>query len=227
MCGRVVWQWDKGLGVFVKRWLDDPIEREEVRRVAEKNRHNVPPASHLPFMISHAGRAQLEIARWGFPIPQRPNGVFNTRIEKAYDSPMWRGMIGKSHAVLAVNGFYEWRRDGKRKTPHYIQRADGDPMLLAALTGFRTIDDESRRCASVVTCEPNAQMGALHDRMPVILEPAGLGLWLHTDGNRRTIDELTQPSRAELEIYRVTDRVNSTENDDPTLHEQVGQRTLF
>lgn len=228
MCGRIVWVWDKKLQMFVKRWLDDPIEQEELKRVVEKKRYNVPPASHLPFLrADREGKVGLQVARWGFPIPQRPNGVFNTKIESAYDSPMWRGLIGKQHAVLTVNGFYEWKRDRKRKTPYLVTRADEEPMALAALTGLRNIDGEPRLCASVVTCEPNAFMAELHDRMPVILEANDVDDWLHPSGEKAQVLQLAVPAGDVLHKHQVTDRVNSTENDDPELIEPVGQKTLF
>src|SRR5205085_793248 len=106
--------------------------------VVEKQRYNVPPSSFLPFLLGHRdGGAEVVVAHWGFPIPQRPGGVFNTRIETASGSPMWRSMLGHSHGLLVAKGFYEWDHNGPQRTPYFIHRADGEPMLMAALVGRR------------------------------------------------------------------------------------------
>ncbi len=223
MCGRIVWVWDAKTGRLLRKLVDEPEADPEVARVLHKNRYNVPPASHLPFVVGHREGNTMEIARWGFPIPQRPNGVFNTRIESAFESPMWRGLIGQHHALLAVKGFYEWhRRSGKKSTPHFIHRSDGEPLLLAALTGFRKIDGESRRCASVVTCPPNHLIEPLHDRMPVIIEAADAQAWLHPKDHDAVLALAAPAAPGVLAMHEVRPAVNSTANDSPKLPEPKG-----
>lgn len=218
MCGRVVWVWDAATGELVAKYVDPAQLDPETVQIMEKNRYNVPPASHLPFITGEADAEEVRIARWGVPIPKRPNGVFNTRIEGAYESPMWRAMIGRYHGLLPVKGFYEWRRGDK--APHFIQRADGQPMLLAAILGRRPVESEPQLCASIITCEPNETVARLHDRMPVIIEPDDAQDWLHPQTlGQEGVLRLARPAGDVLTMHRVTRDVNNTRNDRPDLIE--------
>ena len=67
----------------------------------------------------------------------------------------------------------------------------------------------------IVTTNATDQLRPLHDRMPVILEPADWPLWLgETDGNA---SPLLAPSAAELRLWRVSPAVNNVRNDDAEL----------
>ncbi len=226
MCGRVVYVWDAETGRLVKKVDDRALDDPDRRHVLEKKRYNVPPASHLPVFAADGDKARVEIARWGFPIPQRPNGVFNTRIETAFESPLWRGLIGQFHCAFPVKGFYEWEHDGAKR-PHFIHRADGKTMLLGAVIGKRRVKDEEKLCASIVTCKPNSLVATLHDRMPVVLEEKDLDEWLHPEvaGHERIL-ELASPAGNVLAMHPVGSAVNSTKNDSPELPEPATQRTL-
>lgn len=222
MCGRVVYVWDAKTGRLIAKYDDGALDDPKRRHVLEKKRYNVPPASHLPFIVGRNGATRVEVARWGFPIPKRPNGVFNTRIETAAESPMWKGLLGKSHALLAARGFYEWRHDG-REEPYFLHRSDGEPMLLAALVGVRRVEGNARLCASIVTCGPNPLVAALHDRMPVIVEEADAEGWLHPEADN-WLDLARPAADGTLAMHEVSPDVNSTKNDRPDLAEPVAEQ---
>lgn len=227
MCGRVAYIWDPVTGKLVQKVDDRSLDDPDRSRVLKKKRYNVPPASHLPVFGLKDGGTRVEIARWGFPIPARRNGVFNTRIETAAESPMWRGMLGKSHCVFPVKGFYEWEHDGAKR-PHYIHRKDDDNLLLAGLLGRRTVGGESKLCASIVTCKPNELVGRLHDRMPVVLEERDLDAWLNPQdsGMERVMDLAKPAADGVLTMHAVGAAVNSTKNDAPELMQPTSQKTL-
>ncbi|MGQ0535987.1 MAG: SOS response-associated peptidase [Methanobacteriota archaeon] len=228
MCGRVVWVWDPETGELIRRYDDRAYDDPEIRRVLEKMRYNVPPASHLPVILGGREGAKVAVARWGFPIPDRPNGVFNTKIETARESPLWAGLIGRTHCVFPVKGFYEWRRSGRIQTPYFIHRKDGKPMLLAGLYGKRRLDGDEALSASVVTCPPNALVATLHDRMPVVLEEAEAGRWLHPETlGPGGVEGLADPAGDVLAMHEVTTDVNSTENDEPRLIEPIRTKAWF
>jgi putative SOS response-associated peptidase YedK len=69
---------------------------------------------------------------------------------------------------------------------------------------------------SILTTTPNAVTAAVHDRMPVILEPDNYGLWL--DPGMRDVpvaSELLKPYDARLmRCYPVSTRINQVANDD-------------
>ena len=69
---------------------------------------------------------------------------------------------------------------------------------------------------SLLTTTPNAVTAAVHDRMPVILDPDGYDLWL--DPGMRDVaaaSELLKPYDARLmRCYPVSVRINHVGNDD-------------
>ena len=70
----------------------------------------------------------------------------------------------------------------------------------------------------------NSFVSAIHDRMPVILEPENIGPWL--SGSAGT--ELLKPAPENaLRMWTVSKRVNKVGNgDDPTLIEPVVLRSV-
>jgi putative SOS response-associated peptidase YedK len=69
---------------------------------------------------------------------------------------------------------------------------------------------------AILTTTPNAVTAAVHDRMPVILDPDGYELWLDPGmQNVAAMSELLKPYDARLmRCYPVSTRINSVMNDD-------------
>lgn len=67
------------------------------------------------------------------------------------------------------------------------------------------------------TTEANALVRPIHDRMPVILDPADYALWLREEPERRAgVGSLLKPISAEAMVaYLVSKRVSDPRNDDP------------
>jgi putative SOS response-associated peptidase YedK len=64
-------------------------------------------------------------------------------------------------------------------------------------------------------------MAELHDRMPVILDPADYSTWL--DPGRGGLELLRPCPEAWLEAVPVSTRVNSPRNDDPSIIQSEGE----
>jgi putative SOS response-associated peptidase YedK len=75
---------------------------------------------------------------------------------------------------------------------------------------------------TIITCAPNELMAELHNRMPVILDPADYDRWL--DPSVPGAEELLRPCPAEwLEAMPVSTRVNSPANDDESIIQPEGK----
>ena len=75
---------------------------------------------------------------------------------------------------------------------------------------------------TIITCEPNELMAELHDRMPVILDPADHYRWL--DPSVLGAEELLRPCPAEwLEAVPISTSVNSPANDDESSIQPEGE----
>jgi putative SOS response-associated peptidase YedK len=177
-------------------------------------------------------------AKTGDPSKQVPAGWFNARSETAASKPAFRGAYRYRRCLIPADGFYEWQKinvePGGTKQPWLIRVAGdavgGEPFAFAGLYEWWSSPDGSElpTCA-ILTCEPNALMAALHDRMPVILEPEDYDAWIR--GTPDDAHGLMKPfSTDRMYATPVGPAVGNVRNDDPTLVEPVdlpGQGKLF
>ena len=131
--------------------------------------------------------------------------MFNARAETLTPSPAFRDAFRRKRCLVPVDGFYEWQREGTRRQPFAIARADGRPLALAGLwSGWRDpAADRVVRTFTIVTTRPNDQMADLHDRMPVVVPEEAWSTWLDpaTRRSRPSSTGLFEPSdEVELRI---------------------------
>jgi putative SOS response-associated peptidase YedK len=110
------------------------------------------------------------------------------------------------------------------KQPYLIRRREREAIGFAGL--WESWEDrgtgEVVETCTIITCAPNALMAELHDRMPVILDPAEYNRWL--DSSVPAAEELLRPCPAEwLEAVPVSTRVNSPRNDDKSIIQPEGE----
>ena len=172
-------------------------------------RFNICPTDAVAVVTSDAGR-RLRSMRWGL-VPEwykaandRPL-IINARSDTVAVKPAFREAVRERRCILPASGFYEWSAGpGGTRLPWYVTRADGAPMAFGALwSRWGGLDT----CA-MVTVEAGANMAGIHDREPVILEPADWPLWLGEAGHGAAT--LMQPAAAGvLMAHRVGVAVNS------------------
>jgi putative SOS response-associated peptidase YedK len=73
-----------------------------------------------------------------------------------------------------------------------------------------------------LTTEANAELQAIHPRMPVMLSPESFDAWLDPDADVETANGLLAPyPEGALTAYPVSTRVNAVKNDDPSILEPL------
>jgi putative SOS response-associated peptidase YedK len=188
-------------------------------------RYNVAPAQAIPVIaIGQDGARKLVMMRWGLhpawmKEPPGAKSMINARAETAAEKPFFRESMKKRRCLIAADGFYEWKRDGETKQPFFIRRADGRPMVIAALwERWRGPDGADMLTAAMLTIGPNAVMRPIHDRMPVILAPDAFAVWLDPKAPMEAVLWLLQPAPdTALEAFAVSRRVNRPQEDGPDL----------
>ena len=153
--------------------------------------------------------------------------LFNVRGETVATKASFSDAFRERRILVPADGFYEWHRaeDGTRQA-HYFTRADGAPIALAGLAerwrpkNAATGTPYLRSC-TVITAPAGPDMEGIHDRMPVILDPAVFDLWLDpADGDTEELRALLRPPPGGTMVHhRVGRRVGSVRNNDPTLIE--------
>jgi putative SOS response-associated peptidase YedK len=213
---------------------------DELRQVSRDLplRFNIAPSQAVPIVrelriVRQAGDGavrELATVRWGLipawaKEPSIGNKMINARAESVAEKPAFRAAFHSRRCVVPASGFYEWQRRRRGPAqPHLIRRKDGEPLGFAGLwEGWRDpATGEVVESCTVITCEPNELMAELHDRMPVILDPADYDRWL--DPKAAGAEELLRPCPAGwLEAIPVSTRVNNPANDDESVLEPEGE----
>jgi putative SOS response-associated peptidase YedK len=134
---------------------------------------------------------------------------------KAYGPPYQR----KQRCLVPASGFYEWQKTPAGKQPYFITSAGGELIAFAGLwEQWYQSGHEPLVTYTIITGRANALVAKLHDRMPVVLDPADYDRWLTDDDP----SWLLQPYPPELmRAYPVSTRVNSPKIDDESLIECV------
>jgi putative SOS response-associated peptidase YedK len=208
-----------------------------------KPRFNVAPTQPAPVVILRDGTRTIELMRWGL-VPHwagkagaKPPLMINARVEGLADKPVFRDALARRRCLVPADGFFEWKRDpahAKAKPqPMYIHPQPRHTIAFAGLWARTRTDAGEQLSFTIVTGPPNALVKPIHDRMPVVLDPAAYGAWLDPslDGEgARAL--LGVPPIGEWILEPVSVRVNSARADDPTLIEPVApepaaQRDLF
>jgi len=133
-------------------------------------------------------------------------------------SPAYRDAFRHRHCLIPASGFFEWlRREGKQKQPWFIHRKDGKPMAFAGLWDLWRAPDGSRKIESctILTTAANDLVSQLHNRMPVILDPADFDLWLDPAVQKvEQLSSLFRPPDSNLMVkYPVSTFVNKPANE--------------
>lgn len=99
--------------------------------------------------------------------------------------------------------------------------ADGSPLAFAGLWERWDKGEEPLETFTIITTTPNELVAPIHDRMPVILDPADYDAWLESPDTAIPM-ALIQPYPANrMSAYPVSTRVNSPRNDDAAVIERV------
>jgi len=150
--------------------------------------------------------------------------MINARAETVAAKPAFREAIRKRRCLIPADGFYEWLKNGKVKTPFCFTMADDSIFAFAGIwDSWRNPEGKAIETCSIITTTPNALLIDIHDRMPVILPDDAYDLWLDPGFQKPdAICDLLKPFDPNLmRRYEVSNRVNLVKNDDPACAEPV------
>ena len=201
----------------------DILESSEIE---EQPRYNIAPTDPVVAVRRNeegaraAGRLRwgLVPGRWAEKKGSRP--LINARVEGIERQPAFAESFRERRCLMPADGFYEWLSDEQGKRPLWFSRPDGDLFAFAGIWAAlpaKGTDDVLHSCA-LITCPPNRLMRPIHDRMPVVLDPALEAKWLDPDADGDELLELLTPPRDDALVAReVNDFVNDVRQDGPDL----------
>ena len=182
-------------------------------------------------------RRQLRVVRWGL-IPSWAkdssigNRLINARMETVAEKPAFKRAFASRRCLLPADGYYEWyptaqrTKAGKpRKQPFFIRPKDGGTLAMAGLYEIwrdpeKSDDDPDRFrwTCTVLTTQAEDELGRIHDRMPLMVEPERRNAWLDPTTDRDALIDLLVPAApGDLEAYPVSTMVSNVRNNGPEL----------
>ncbi|PSH05591.1 MAG: hypothetical protein CXZ00_00110 [Acidobacteria bacterium] len=194
-------------------------------------RYNLAPAQDILVIRQRPDEPKRFVSRmrWGL-IPYWAkdasigNKLINARAETVATKPAFRDSLKRRRCLVPTDGFYEWVRSGKTKTPYCFTMADDSVFAFAGIwDSWRSPEGKIIETCSIITTEANSLCADIHDRMPVILPYDAYDQWLDPGfENPEEICDLLKPfDPALMKRYEVSSRVNLVKNDDPACAEAL------
>ena len=223
MCGRfTLIAWDEierrflpigsGMEIICERSAD-----------AGPERYNIAPTQDV-ITITNDGEANVaQFMRWGL-VPSWAKDIsigsrmINARAETLAERPSFRSAFRRRRCLVVADSFYEWKRDGRTRTPMRISLESGELFGFAGLwESWDSPDGRRILSCTIVTTKANDFIAPIHDRMPVILSQDAEPVWLAPDiQDTDALSELLTPYPSDLmSAYEVSSVVNSAANDVP------------
>lgn len=183
-------------------------------------RYNIAPTQNVAAILRDSS-THLKLLRWGLiPAWAKDESIgsrlINARAETLAEKPSFRNLLRSRRCLILADGFYEWKAEGKEKTPMYITLQDNQPFAFAGLWDqWKNADGQTLQSCIIVTTEPNELMATIHNRMPVILRPGAYEDWLNpTLHDTEVLTHWLNPYPRELMKARpVSKLVNNPKND--------------
>jgi len=192
----------------VLRLRSETWRQGDALRTTPRRRFDARPAARSMIIRRRDhGELSLTPARWGL-VPDwarheadaRP--LICVRAEAFAEQIEWRRLLNANRCLVPTDQFFEWKRVAGVKTREYaFKLKNRRPMMIAALWSRASAPSRPAESFAYISCPANQLVGLIHDRMPVILDEAGVSTWLNPDASLENLLALLQPLKhGELEL---------------------------
>ena len=206
MCGRYV--------------ITNPVVKTEklvksAIQVENNENYNAHPYQKLPVIKKYKNGNTLENLKWGI-VPgwakQKDfKALTNARLETINEKVSFKKLIQLHRCVAVADGFYEWKREEKKKTPFYFMRNDKKTIFIAG------IYENDEFC--LITEEAKTNVQEIHHRQPVILNETDVNRYLNLELTGSSF--LKECNKPDLEFYQISKDVNKPTNNSISLIQKV------
>ncbi len=145
-------------------------------------RYNIAPSQAIAAVRQGAEGRELVMLHWGLvpswaKEPATGFSMINARAETVDSKPAYRTAFRRRRCLIPADGFYEWRTvDGKQPYRFTVQ---GGVFAFAGLwEHWKGLAGEVVDSCTIIVTNANDLVRHVHDRMPVIIDPADYAFWL-------------------------------------------------
>jgi putative SOS response-associated peptidase YedK len=219
MCGR--YASSRGAADLAAHFhADEPDEPGEHSPPAS---YNVAPTDPVYVVLEREQSRRLRVMRWGL-VPSWAKDskgsarLINARRETVHSKPAFRAAYVRRRCLLPADGYYEWQVDGARKQPYFLRSREGSPLAMAGLYEVWTRPDGQRLwTCTVITTQAADELGHIHDRTPLLVDPQDWARWLDPTVEDPGPDLLVAGTPGRLEAWPVSPAVGNVRNNGPEL----------
>jgi putative SOS response-associated peptidase YedK len=189
-------------------------------------RYNIAPGQRVPVAAADRRGRRIGLLTWGLVpawMDEPGNGLINARSESVMEKPSFREAFERRRCLVPADGFYEWRRAGSARIPHWFFPRDGALLSLAGVWArWSRPGQETRHTFAILTTGASEDVAPVHDRMPVIIDPGDRVQWLERTVDPSALAALLRPAPpGTLESRTVSARVNRATEDDPAMIDEA------
>jgi putative SOS response-associated peptidase YedK len=162
--------------------------------------------------------------------------IINVRADQLHDRPIALKTLKKRRCIVPADGFYGWKKIGKKTTiPYRFTLKSKSSFSIAGL--WEEYDDDEGNffhTFSIITLPSNQMVAATSETMPAILDKVSEKIWLDKNTNETDLLNVLLPLKDEImENYTISPQIYIISNDRPSLilpappSDQFGNLTLF
>lgn len=203
-------------------------------------KYNAAPTQLLP-IITQSTPHGVSTFFWGTSPEWSKNKalsekIINVRAETIIEKPASKKAMMKTRCLIPADGFYAWKKVGKKTAiPYRFIATDQEVFSIAGLwEEFEDNDGNELHTFSLITAVANEIVVSVQERMPVILTPASEKIWMDHASTESDLIGILLPYAAEkMNYYPVSPRIVDTNINTPSLiiptppADQFGNLTLF
>ena len=206
MCGRYV--------------ITNPVSKthklvKSAIQVEDNENYNAHPYQKLPVIKKYKNGNTLENLKWGL-VPSWAKdkdfkALINARLETIDEKISFKKLIKDFRCVAVADGFYEWKREEKEKTPFYFVREDKKPIFFAG------IYEGDQFC--LITEEASENIKEIYHRQPVILNNTDVKRYLDLELSGSSF--LRECKKPDLIFHEISKDVNKPTNNTASLIQTI------
>jgi len=202
---------------------DDKVFKEDASSLIKNDmieklnpRYNIPPTTPIPALLNNGNYLYTHFGYLPSWASSKASMNINARSESIYEKKTFRESFKRRRCIIPINGFYEWKKDEKDKTPFFVSDIKNEYFALAGIWDeyFDIELDMKIVTIALITCDANEKLSKIHHRMPVVLEKKDFSKWLRSEDIKELNSLLKIYPNEKIDIYEVSKEVNKVLFDD-------------
>lgn len=183
------------------------------------------PGTKVLLLSERDGQLHLDPVHWGYaPGWWDKPPLINARVETAANSRMFKSLWQHGRAICFADGWFEWKREGDKKQPYFIHRADRLPIFMAAIGSVPFERGDEAEGFLILTAAADQGLVDIHDRRPLVLTPEAAREWMRQDIGGKEAEEIAVDgvvSSDHFTWHPVSRAVGNVKNQGPELIEAI------